>query len=104
MGPPLPNVALSRRRRCCDSVVIGVTVVAFVLSSLRRVAAGYHGGVPMDVMVVEDDAVLRELLSLHLATHGHRVRSAASGEDALAQCARSVPDIVVLDLSLPCQS
>lgn len=52
-------------------------------------------------MVVDDDAVLRELLSLHLAAQGHRVRSAASGEDALAECARAVPDIVVLDLSLP---
>lgn len=52
-------------------------------------------------MVVEDDSVLRELLSLHLAAQGHRVRSAASGEDALAACALAVPDVVVLDLSLP---
>ena len=55
-------------------------------------------------MVVEDDEILRELLSLHLAAQGHRVRSAASGEDALEQCARAAPDVVVLDLSLPGQS
>jgi DNA-binding response OmpR family regulator len=60
--------------------------------------------VPLDVMVVEDDPVLREILSLHLTAQGHRVRSAVSGEDALADCARSVPDVVVLDLSLPGKS
>jgi DNA-binding response OmpR family regulator len=59
---------------------------------------------PLDVMVVEDDSVLRELLSLHLAAQGHRVRSAASGEEALAACASAAPDVVVLDLSLPGKS
>ncbi|MGH7297421.1 MAG: response regulator transcription factor, partial [Polyangiaceae bacterium] len=58
----------------------------------------------LDVMVVEDDPVLREILALHLSAQGHRVRSAAAGEDALEECARAVPDVVVLDLSLPGRS
>jgi DNA-binding response OmpR family regulator len=60
--------------------------------------------VTLDVMVVEDDPVLREILALHLSAQGHSVRSAKSGEDALAECTRAVPDVVVLDLSLPGQS
>lgn len=55
-------------------------------------------------MVVEDDPVLREILALHLSAQGHRVRSATAGEDALDECARAVPDVVVLDLSLPGKS
>ena len=82
------------RANCCDCVA----------SLLGGPGLAYPRGVPLDVIVVEDDAVLRELLSLHLAAQGHRVRSAASGEDALGQCALSVPDVVVLDLSLPGKS
>lgn len=58
----------------------------------------------LDIMIVEDDAVLREVLSLHLGASGYSVRTATSGDEALAQCARAVPDVVVLDLSLPGKS
>lgn len=54
--------------------------------------------------MVEDDAVLRELLSLHLGAQGYRVRSSSSGEAALEECSRLRPDVVVLDVSLPGKS
>ena len=56
---------------------------------------------PLGVIVVEDDAVLREILSLHLSREGYAVRSVGSGDLALAACRENRPDVVVLDISLP---
>lgn len=59
---------------------------------------------PLDVLVVEDDPSLREVLALHLAAEGFRVRSVDRGDLALERCAERIPDVVVLDLSLPGRS
>ena len=56
---------------------------------------------PLDVLVVEDDATLREVLVRHLRADGFSVRSAADGTEAIAQCRELTPDIAVLDVSLP---
>jgi two-component system response regulator AdeR len=60
--------------------------------------------VPIDVLVVEDDPVLREVLTLHLQGAGYDVRPVSSGDEALDACAVAAPDVVVLDLSLPGKS
>jgi CheY-like chemotaxis protein len=53
------------------------------------------------VLVVDDDASIRELLSTVLEDDGYEVVSAVNGEDALAVCARWRPDVIVLDLMMP---
>jgi DNA-binding NtrC family response regulator len=53
------------------------------------------------ILVVDDEQAIRDVLSAFLTEHGHEVVSAASGEDALARCARAKPDLVLLDLVLP---
>lgn len=55
----------------------------------------------IDVLVVEDDATLREVLVRHLSAEGFSVRSAGDGAEAIAQCRQRAPDIAVLDVSLP---
>jgi len=52
------------------------------------------------VLVVEDDACLRRLAELSLR-FSYDVVTAASGGAALAEVARSLPDLVLLDLNLP---
>ena len=52
------------------------------------------------ILVVEDDAVLREALADHLA-HDHRVIAAGSRAQALAAFERQSVDLVVLDMHLP---
>jgi DNA-binding response OmpR family regulator len=54
-----------------------------------------------DVMIVEDDASLREILCLHLASGGMTVRAAPDGEQALAMCEERCPMVAVLDVMLP---
>ncbi len=54
-----------------------------------------------DVLVVEDDPTLGDVLDMHLAAEGYRVRRAEDGEAALARCAEARPDVVLLDVMLP---
>ncbi len=53
------------------------------------------------VLVVEDDASVREGMELALRRQGHTVHTAATGEDGVAQLRERAPDLVVLDLMLP---
>jgi two-component system phosphate regulon response regulator PhoB len=53
------------------------------------------------VLVIEDEADLREVLQYNLAQAGHRPFSAATGEAGLKLALEVRPDIVLLDLMLP---
>ena len=55
------------------------------------------------ILVVEDEAPLREAYQTILSTHRHKVETAADGEVALQLLGRSkrVPDIILLDMKLP---
>jgi two-component system, OmpR family, phosphate regulon response regulator PhoB len=53
------------------------------------------------VLVVDDEPDIAALVAYHLARESYRVRTAASGTEALQAIAADVPDLVVLDLMLP---
>ncbi len=53
------------------------------------------------VLVVEDDAVMRGVLTLALRSHGYDTRAAATGLQALEEVDALTPDAVILDLGLP---
>lgn len=53
------------------------------------------------VLVVDDEATIREVLRRYLEREGFQVREAADGEQALAVLEEGPPDLVVLDLMLP---
>ena len=53
------------------------------------------------ILVVEDDAAIRNLISATLKAHDYRYITAANGETAIAEAASHNPDIVLLDLGLP---
>jgi len=54
-----------------------------------------------EVLVVDDEEDLSYSLALSLELVGYRVRTAASGEEALALVHHHDPDAIVLDLRLP---
>jgi two-component system, OmpR family, KDP operon response regulator KdpE len=58
-------------------------------------------GPPPRVMVVEDDAPLRSALSASLSAHDYEVVEAGSAEEAIVLAGQRLPDLVVLDLTLP---
>jgi DNA-binding response OmpR family regulator len=54
-----------------------------------------------DVLIVDDDANIREMLGLVLEDAGHHVRVAANGLEAVAALEQSAADCMVLDLMMP---
>jgi CheY-like chemotaxis protein len=53
------------------------------------------------ILVVEDDACVRESLTELLELEGYRVSGARHGEDGLTQLAAHRADLVLLDLHMP---
>jgi len=57
----------------------------------------------MRVLVVEDDPALAVFLQKGLMLEGHEVERVSDGDAALEMAAQQSPDLVVLDLGLPCR-
>jgi len=53
------------------------------------------------VLVVDDDAWVRDLVATVLLDEGYRVYTAANGRAALAALATEHPDIVLMDVNMP---
>jgi two-component system alkaline phosphatase synthesis response regulator PhoP len=53
------------------------------------------------VLVVEDESSIASFVALYLKNAGYTVRTAATGNEALAQFQASTPGLIVLDLMLP---
>jgi two-component system, OmpR family, phosphate regulon response regulator PhoB len=53
------------------------------------------------ILVVDDEPDISALVAYHLARESYRVRTAASGPEALRAAELERPDLVVLDLMLP---
>ena len=53
----------------------------------------------MQILVVDDEASIRELLTFNLKKNGYEVTAAADGREALAKAAGM--DLVLLDIMLP---
>jgi CheY-like chemotaxis protein len=56
---------------------------------------------PALVLVVDDDAVMRQTLKEFLEAEGYRAATAADGAEALAACDAERPDLILLDLKMP---
>jgi DNA-binding response OmpR family regulator len=54
-----------------------------------------------DILVVEDDATIRDVVVYQLEAAGHRLHTAQDGVEAVDQFRTSNPDLVILDLMLP---
>jgi DNA-binding response OmpR family regulator len=53
------------------------------------------------VLVVDDEPIVREVVTRYLLREGHRIVEADDGDAARAAIERSHPDLVVLDVMLP---
>ena len=54
-----------------------------------------------EILIVDDERVLREGLKAMLAGEGFAVRTARDGEDALKKLSEKTPDLVLLDVMMP---
>ena len=53
------------------------------------------------ILVVDDEAAIRELITAIVEDEGHEVRQARDGVEALEAIIEDIPDLVVLDLAMP---
>ncbi|HUY61318.1 MAG TPA: response regulator transcription factor [Candidatus Dormibacteraeota bacterium] len=53
------------------------------------------------LVLIDDEPAILRALGIGLRARGHEVRTAATGEQGLAEVALAEPDVVVLDLGLP---
>jgi excisionase family DNA binding protein len=67
---------------------------------LERSGPGGRTDGPL-VLVVDDDARLREFMRVNLEMEGYSVREAASAEEALEAIEGSAPELVLLDVVMP---
>ena len=58
----------------------------------------------LSVLVVDDNPDAAESLALVLRAAGHEARVAWNGLDALDMARESLPDVVLLDLGMPCMN
>jgi CheY-like chemotaxis protein len=53
------------------------------------------------VLIVDDDAVIRQLICVNLELEGFEVHTAEDGEDALAKVRSVDPAVITLDIMMP---
>jgi len=56
---------------------------------------------PAEILVIDDDDVMRELLELHLTDEGYKVRTAEDAVEGGRMLIAAPPDLLVLDMRMP---
>jgi signal transduction histidine kinase len=77
------------------------TLVADVVDAEAMHAEAVAAETPGLLLVVDDDAANREVLSRRLERQGHEVRTASSGRDAMRILGEAAFDLVLLDIMMP---
>jgi len=85
---PLPDTALIQ-----ESEVVRLR--DYILPGDVNAMAGYT------VLVVDDEANIRDLLRQELEAAGYSVREAVDGLDAISQAKTNPPDLIVMDVMMP---
>jgi DNA-binding response OmpR family regulator len=69
---------------------------ASAAGAARRGAIAYQ-----QILIVEDEAMLRRVIARNLRGRGFEVREAELADDAIAMVLMQVPDLMLLDINLP---
>ncbi|HKR32508.1 MAG TPA: response regulator [Terriglobales bacterium] len=85
-----------------DEYIVKPVERAVLLTAVERcLNQGGQIGSAHPILVVEDDTATREFIVELLSKRGYVVGTAADGAEARTRVAASLPDLVILDLSLP---
>jgi len=85
-------------------VEIGARAAPFSMAAMTTAptnAAGIMPAMVQRVLIVDDDAGIREMTAEYLSEHGFEVAAAADGAEMRAAITACAPDLVLLDLNLP---
>lgn len=59
---------------------------------------------PVNILLIDDEADYSETMGFWLMANGYKVRSASSGMDGLEEVRKERPDIIFLDMQMPVMS
>jgi CheY-like chemotaxis protein len=68
---------------------------------LEAVGQSRHGIVPRRILIVDDDEIMADVLSVRLGQQGFQTTIAENGEQALSLARVERPSVILLDLRLP---
>src|SRR4030042_6573826 len=54
-----------------------------------------------DILIAEDDAVLREVYVKKFTIAGFQIRTAKDGQETINEIEKAAPDLLILDLNMP---
>jgi two-component system phosphate regulon response regulator OmpR len=81
--------------------VAGLYQRVAIIPALLRPGPGESVEKKQRVLVVDDEAAIREMLAEYLDSHGFEVMAADSGKAMRELLAKNIPDVVLLDVNLP---
>ncbi len=79
-------------------------IEAYIAERISEVSGPIDVGLPakrLSIMIVDDDHGCRTLAAQPFRTRGDYVRLAPDGFEALAQCLKETPDVIVSDVHMP---
>jgi twitching motility two-component system response regulator PilG len=77
-------------------------IAALVERAAAREQAQGDAGPRRVVLIVDDSATIRKVVSMTLENGGHQVLAAADSEEAINTiCTKGVPDLILLDITMP---
>ncbi len=53
------------------------------------------------ILVVDDDADIREFITYNLSKYGYTIEEAENGKEAISKAKKTVPDLILLDIMMP---
>jgi len=54
-----------------------------------------------NILIAEDDTVLREVYTKKFTLYGYNIRTCVNGEECIAEIQKDPPDILILDINMP---
>lgn len=102
-GPGIKYLQEASLLRPNDVILSGqINTLVIRLDEIRRQAAANEGKPKgRTILVVDDSATVRKLISGKLEKSGHTVVCAEDGVEGLARMREQLPDLVLLDITMP---
>jgi signal transduction histidine kinase/CheY-like chemotaxis protein len=83
----------------CFHIILPLDTVENSLKQKNSINSAYTGAI--DLILVEDDVLNREITTLLLQRHGHSVQAVCNAEHVFVQIKNKVPQLILTDLNLP---
>lgn len=91
------------------STIVIFTTTPLKKNAIERLSSGWHqlcsdrgmAQRPKKILLVEDNADVRQLLALFISRLGYKVFEAATGLEAIDRASAVRPDLIIMDFRLP---